>query len=324
MLVNGVWEENFHPYQSANKDGGFVRLNASIRNEIESSGEEGSDSSRKYFAEKNRYHLYVSLTCPWACRTLIIRRLKKLESLISVSVVEPFLTDKGWGFGNYPGSDLEALYGSAYVHELYTRSDPNYSGRATVPILWDKKYGVIVNNESADIIRMFNSAFNRLAPNSVDLRPKEYLGAMNEFNQIVYEKLNNAVYRCGFAKTQSAYESAMADVFSTLEYLDERLNGQAYVFGDRITESDVRLFVTLIRFDIAYFGLFKCNLARIVEYQNLHAYMLRLYQRSEVCETVNIDHIKQGYYSIKALNPTGVVPLGPRRIFGLNSVECPG
>lgn len=312
MLVNGLWKENFHPYQSTSKAGGFVRQTSSVRNKIVPLDTNAEESDTTFIAERDRYHLYVSLTCPWASRVLIARRLKKLEDLISVSVVEPFLTDNGWGFGGYPNSNLDTLNGSDYVHELYTRSDPQYTGRATVPVLWDKKNGVIVNNESADILEMFNSAFEGISAKSLDLRPEEHLVEMAELNRIMYHKLNNGVYKCGFAKTQEAYETAMEGVFSMLETLESRLSDRKYLFGDSITESDIRLFVTLIRFDIAYFGLFKCNLERIIDYENLYSYMLRLYQMPEIHSTVNIDHIKQGYYSIRALNATGIVPSGPR------------
>lgn len=262
-------------------------------------------------AEPDRYHLYVALICPWASRTLIGRKLKKLDDVISVSVVDPELTQEGWQFGDYPGSDRDDVNGAAYLHELYTRAHPAISGRATVPVLWDKKRGTIVNNESADILRMLNVGFGDLADPTFDLYPANLSEEIDALNARIYPRLNNGVYRAGFATTQQAYEEAFHDVFSMLDELETRLSaGSKFLIGDRFTEADIRLFVTLVRFDVAYHGLFKCNLRRIADYPRLSGYMDRILAVPGVRETVNIDHIKRGYYSIKALNPNGIVPLG--------------
>ena len=232
--------------------------------------------------------------------------------MISVSVVEPTLSDEGWKFGDYPGADRDRLNGFTYMHEVYTSADPHYTGRATVPVLWDKKTKTIVNNESADILRMLNSGFGDLADNSVDLYPEGLRDEIDALNDHIYPRLNNGVYRTGFATTQVAYEEAFADVFATLQELENRLvSGGPFLFGDLLTETDVRLFVTLVRFDAAYYGLFKCNLRCIADYPALQAYIMRVLTIPGVRDTVNIDHIKRGYYSIKALNPTRIVPVGP-------------
>jgi len=267
--------------------------------------------------------LYVALTCPWASRTLLARKLKQLESVISVSVVEPTLTDEGWRFGDYPGSDQDFVNRATYLHEVYTRVDPHFTGRATVPLLWDKQRKTIVNNESADILRMFNSGFGALAGGEIDFYPDELRSAIDALNDRVYSRLNNGVYRAGFATTQVAYEEAFFDVFGMLEELEMRVSRCGpLLFGDSLTEADVRVFVTLARFDVAYHGLFKCNLRRLSDFPALSAYLARILTLPGVRETVNIDHIKRGYYSIKALNPTGIVPLGPD-LPGLDAVSLP-
>ena len=243
---------------------------------------------------------------------MIGRKLKKLDDVISVSVVEPALTDQGWRFGDYPGSDRDELNGATYLHELYTRADPSFTGRATVPVLWDKRRGTIVSNESADILRMLNSGFGALADETVDLYPANLRDAIDALNARIYPSLNNGVYRTGFATTQVAYEEAFADVFAMLDELEQRLaDGRDFLFGDALTEADIRLFVTLVRFDPAYYGLFRANLRRLADYPRLSAYLERTLAVPGVRETVNLDHIKRGYYSIKALNPTGIVPTGP-------------
>lgn len=313
MLVNGKWTADWHPVQATDEKGGFVRQTSRFRNWVTPDGRAGPTGEAGFAAEAGRYHLYVALICPWASRTLIGRKLKKLEDAIAVSVVEPVLTDEGWRFGDYPGADRDELNGATYLHQLYTRADPNVTGRATVPVLWDNKRGAIVNNESADILRMLNSGFGDLADASVDLYPADLSEAIDALNARIYVKLNNGVYRAGFATTQEAYEDAFADVFVMLGELEERLgDGRTFLFGGRFTETDIRLFVTLVRFDAAYYGLFKCNWRRIADHANLSAYLARVLDIPGVRETVNIDHIKCGYYSIKALNPTGIVPLGPR------------
>ncbi|UXU07595.1 glutathione S-transferase family protein [Agrobacterium tumefaciens] len=324
MLVDGKWTAEWHPVQATDKKGGFVRQTSGFRNWVTSDGSAGPTGEGGFKAEAGRYHLYVALICPWASRTLIGRKLKKLEDVISVSIVEPALSDEGWKFGDYPGSDRDGLNGFAYMHEAYTSADPHYTGRATVPVLWDKKMKTIVNNESADILRMLNSGFGDLADNGIDLYPEDLRDAIDALNDHIYPRLNNGVYRTGFATTQLAYEEAFADVFATLQELETRLaSGGPFLFGDRLTETDVRLFVTLVRFDAAYYGLFKCNLRRIADYRALQAYMMRVLNIPGVRDTVNIDHIKRGYYSIKALNPTRIVPVGPD-LPGLDEVSIGG
>jgi putative glutathione S-transferase len=311
MLVNGQWAADWHPLQATDSKGGFVRQVSGFRNWVTPDGSPGPTGDGGFKAEAGRYHLYVALICPWASRTLIARKLKRLEA-IPVSVVEPVLTDQGWRFDDYPGADRDELNGVTYLHEIYTRADPHYTGRATVPVLWDKVRNTIVNNESADILRMFNSGFGALADQTVDLYPEALRAEIDALNALVYPRLNNGVYRAGFATTQQAYEEAFADVFAMLDDLEDRLSqGGPLLFGDRLTEADVRLFVTLVRFDAAYHGLFKCNLRRLVDYKNLSAYLARMLDIPGIRETVSIDHIKRGYYSIKALNPNGIVPVGP-------------
>lgn len=312
MLVKGRWISDWHPVQATDEKGGFVRQTSSFRNWITPDGSAGPTGEGSFPAEKGRYHLYVAYICPWASRTLIVRKLKKLEEVVSLSVVEPALTDQGWRFGDYPGATRDEVNGATYLHEIYTLADPQVSGRATVPVLWDRKRRTIVNNESADILRMFNSGFGALADNSVDLCPQDLREEIEALNARIYPNLNNGVYRAGFATTQEAYEEAFHEVFAMLDELEARFaDGRRFLSDDRFTEADIRLFVTLIRFDPAYYGLFKCNLRRLVDYPALKAYVGRVLAIPGVRETVNLDHIKRGYYSIKALNPTGIVPLGP-------------
>jgi glutathionyl-hydroquinone reductase len=311
MLVNGKWVADWQPVQAKDAKGGFVRQTSSFRNWITPDGGPGPTGEAGFRAEAGRYHLYVALICPWASRTLIARHMKGLEEAISVSVVEPALTDQGWRFGDYPGSNRDPLNGASYLHEIYTQVDPAFTGRATVPVLWDKHRRTIVNNESADIVRMLNAGFGTLADNTIDLYPEDLRSEIDALNDRIYPRLNNGVYRAGFATTQEAYEEAFRDVFGMLDELEQRLSGKAFLFGDRLTETDIRLFVTLIRFDAAYHGLFKCNLHRIADYPNLSAHLERMLAIPGIPGTVNIDHIKRGYYSIKSLNPTGIVPLGP-------------
>ncbi len=306
MLVNGKWSAEWHPVQATDKQGGFVRQTSSFRNWI------SADGSSEFAAEPDRYHLYVALICPWASRTLLARSLKGLEHVISVSVVEPQLGAQGWRFGDYPGADRDWLNKAEYIHEIYTRADADFTGRATVPVLWDKKTHTIVNNESADILRMLNSGFGALADNRIDLYPEDLRGEIDALNEAIYPRLNNGVYRTGFATTQLSYQQAFNDVFAQLDELELRLqDGRTFLLGERLTEADIRLFVTLVRFDAAYHGLFKCNLRRLRDYPLLDRYLKSMLSVSGVRQTVNIDHIKQGYYSIKALNPNGIVPVGP-------------
>lgn len=312
MLVNGKWTGQWDPVQKKDAHGRFIRQSSQFRNWVTPDGEAGPSGEGGFVAEADRYHLYVALICPWASRTLMVRRLKGLDRIITVSVVEPVLTDQGWRFGDYPGAGSDEVNGATYMHELYTKADPGYTGRATVPVLWDKRRGTIVSNESADIVRMLNTAFDAFTDSHLDLYPAELRRDIDALNDRLYVALNNGVYQAGFASSQRAYEEAYARVFGMLDDLEARLgDGRCYLFGDRITESDVRLFVTLVRFDPAYHGVFKCNRNLLAQMPALAAYLDRVLALPGVAETVNIDHIKAGYYSIKALNPTGIVPAGP-------------
>lgn len=316
MLVDGKWTSDWQPVQATDGKGAFVRQESGFRSWITPDGRPGPTGDGGFTAEAGRYHLYVAYICPWASRTLIARRLKGLEQVVSLTVVAPALTDEGWRFGGEPGLEPELapdpIAGATFLHQLYSRADPHYTGRATVPVLWDKARGTIVNNESADIVRMFNSGFGALAESNVDLYPADLQGEIDALNAEIYPSLNNGVYRAGFATTQGAYEEAFWGVFGMLDALEERLSAQGpFLFGARFTEADIRLFVTLVRFDAAYHGLFKCNLRRLTDYPHLSAYLARVLDVPGVRATVNMDHIKRGYYSIKALNPLGIVPVGP-------------
>ena len=311
MLVDGKWSEAWRPVQSTDAKGGFVRQISSFRNWVTPDGAAGPTGGGGFRAETDRYHLYAAFGCPWATRILIARQLKRLEDAVSVAIVEPAMTDQGWRFGDYPGADRDAVNGATYLHEIYTLADPHFTGRATVPALWDKERRTIVNNESADLLRMFNSGFGALADTSIDLCPADLRAAIDSLNAEVYGSLNNGIYRAGFATSQVAYEEAFVAVFATLDTLERRLERGPWLMGDRLTEADIRLFVTLARFDAAYNGLFKCNLRRIADHANLSAYLARLIAIPAFRDTFSLDHIKGGYYSIKALNPAGIVPLGP-------------
>lgn len=307
MLIEGKWTEDWQPVQATDAKGGFVRQISSFRNWVTPDGAPGPTGTGGFAAEAGRYHLYVALICPWAHRTLIARKLKGLEAAISISVVEPALTPQGWRFAE--GAD--AVNGAGYMHEIYTAADPVFTGRATVPVLWDKATGTIVSNESADILQMFNRGFGALA-SGPDLRPDDLTDQIEALNDFIYPRLNNGVYRAGFATTQVAYDEAVAEVFQALDALELRLSdGRDWLLGDRFTETDIRAFVTLVRFDVAYHGLFKCNLRRIADYPLLSGYLRRVLALPGVAGTVNLDHIKRGYYSIAKLNPTGIVPAGP-------------
>jgi glutathionyl-hydroquinone reductase len=311
MLVDGKWSEAWRPVQTTDAKGGFVRQVSSFRNWITPDGAAGPTGEGGFLAESGRYHLYAAFGCPWATRVLIARKLKRLEDAVSVAIAEPAMTDEGWRFGDYPGADRDTVNGATYLHQIYTRADPHFTGRATVPALWDRRRGTIVNNESADILRMFNSGFGALADASIDLYPPDLSAAIDALNAKVYDSLNNGVYRAGFATTQAAYEEAFVGVFATLDMLERRLERGPYLMGERLTETDIRVFVTLARFDPAYHGLFKCNLRRIADHANLSAYLARMIAIPAFRDTFNLDHIKRGYYSIKALNPFRIVPLGP-------------
>ena len=314
MLVNGKWTEDWKALQSSDEKGRFVRQVSEIRNWITADGSAGPTGIGGFKAEPGRYRLYVALICPWASRPLIARKLKGLENMISVTVVNPVLTTQGWRFSGYPGAEIDPLFDSGYLHEIYTRAKPDYTGRATVPVLWDTKQNVMVNTESADILRMFDTAFEHLVPSDIRLYPEELASDIDSLNARIYDELNNGVYKAGFTKSQEAYEEAVNGVFAMLDELELRLDGQEYLLGNRLTETDVRTFVTLIRFDAAYYGLFKTSYKQIADYPNLSAYMARFLKLPGVADTVSIDHITAGYYSIKDLNPAGIRPILPAHI----------
>jgi putative glutathione S-transferase len=310
LLVDGKWQDKW--YSTAETGGKFVRKESQFRNWVTPDGTPGPSGSGGFRAEPGRYHLYVSYACPWAHRTLIVRALKKLEDVISVSVVHHFMGENGWTFRIEDGATGDTLYGLDYLHEIYTRADPGYSGRVTVPVLWDKQQQTIVSNESSEIIRMLNSAFDAWGDASVDLYPERLRGEIDRVNALVYPSVNNGVYRAGFAGTQQAYEEAFKELFAALDALEKRLGRQRYLAGDVVTEADWRLFTTLARFDPVYVGHFKCNLRRIADYPNLSNYLRELYQVPGVAETVNMHHIKSHYYgSHETINPTRIVPVGP-------------
>ncbi|EAW28721.1 Fructose-bisphosphate aldolase [Alteromonadales bacterium TW-7] len=310
LLVNGQWQDKW--YDTDSSDGKFEREAAQLRNWITSDGSAGETGEGGFKAEAGRYHLYVSLACPWAHRTLIFRTLKKLDELISVSIVSPDMLANGWEFDQNNHSTGDALFASDYLHQVYTKNNSNYSGRVTVPVLWDKKQNKIVSNESADIIRMFNSAFNEITGNKDDYYPESLRSEIDELNALIYPNINNGVYRAGFATTTHAYEQAFDDVFTALDKVEKILSKKRYLAGDKITEADWRLFTTLIRFDCVYVGHFKCNLRTIESYPSLSGYLRDLYQVEGVANTVDFYHIKRHYYfSHTMINPTQIVPKGP-------------
>lgn len=311
-LVDGQWHDVWYDTKSSN--GKFQRKDAQFRNWVTADGSQGPNGEKGYAAESGRYHLYVNLACPWAHRALIFRTLKGLEEAISVSVVHWEMKENGWEFKSGDlGSTEDHLYGSNYLYQIYTKADPNYTGRVTVPVLWDKKEQAIISNESSEIIRMLNSSFDAFATKDVpDLYPQDMREAIDHVNDLVYHNINNGVYKNGFATTQEAYEEAYQALFNVMDNLEERLNSQKYLAGDHLTEADWRLFTTLLRFDPVYYGHFKCNKKRLVDYPNLWALTRELYQYQGVAETVNIPHIKAHYYgSHGTINPTGIIPVGP-------------
>ena len=310
MLVDGVWHDVW--YDTKETKGHFKRAASQFRNWVTPDGAAGPTGTGGFKAEAGRYHLYISLACPWAHRTLIFRKLKNLEDLIPVSIVDPLMLENGWEFKGKDGGTVDPLFGAKALWEVYVKADPHYSGRVTVPVLWDKQTGTIVNNESAEIIRMFNSAFDALTGSKADFYPADLRSDIDALNEIVYDTVNNGVYKAGFATAQEAYEENARRLFETLDVLDKRLETQRYLFGDRLMEADWRLFTTLVRFDAVYVGHFKCNIRRIADYANLSAYLRDLYQVAGVVETVNLAHIKNHYYrSHRTINPTGIVPIGP-------------
>ncbi|WP_018429106.1 glutathione S-transferase family protein [Hoeflea sp. 108] len=310
LLVEGKWQDRW--YDTKSTGGKFVRSHAQWRDWITVDGKPAAGRTRGFRAEPGRYHLYVSLACPWAHRTLIFRALKGLEDIISVSVVHHYMGENGWTFRTDDGATGDTLYGLDYLHQIYTMADPTYSGRVTVPVLWDKKEKTIVSNESSEIIRMLNSAFDEWGDASVDFYPEGLRSDINAVNELVYGSINNGVYRAGFATSQVAYEEAFNELFAALDTLEDRLSRHRYLVGERMTEADWRLFTTLVRFDAVYVGHFKTNLRRIADYPNLSNYLRELYQVPGVAETVNMLHIKAHYYGSHAtINPTGIIPLGP-------------
>ncbi len=304
-LIDGVWSDEW--YDTKSTGGKFERKDSAFRDSVR------ADLSTRFAPESGRYHLYISLACPWAHRTLIFRKLKGLEDAISLSIVDPHMGEDGWAFGSSPGAIADGVNGAKKLHEVYTKANPHYTGRVTVPVLWDRKLETIVNNESAEIIRMFNTEFDSIAQRpDLDFYPEALRTEIDAMNALVYPSINNGVYRCGFATTQAAYEEAFSDLFSALDQLEDLLGQQRYLVGDQMTEADWRLFTTLVRFDAVYFGHFKCNLRRIADMPNLHGYLRELYQVPGVAETVNLTHIKRHYYeSHGTINPTGIVPVGP-------------
>jgi len=310
LLINGEWHDQW--YDTKTSGGEFVRESAKLREWVTADAAPGPNGQPGLPAEPGRYHLYVSLACPWAHRTLIMRKLKGLEGLIGVSHVSPLMHDKGWTYNEEEGSSGDAVNGVRFHHELYTRTDPDYTGRVTVPALWDKERGQIVNNESAELVRMFNGAFEGITGNDLDLYPEDLRETIDEINQDVYDHINNGVYKAGFATDQDVYERHVAALFAALERMDARLANHRYVAGAWLTEADIRLFTTLVRFDAVYHGHFKCNLRRIDDFPNLANYVRELYQWPGIAETVNMDHIQRHYYKSHAtINPNAIVPLGP-------------
>jgi glutathionyl-hydroquinone reductase len=311
LLVDGVWRDQW--YDTKSSGGAFVRKDAAFRNFVTADGSAGPTGKGGFKAEAGRYHLYVSLACPWAHRTLIFRAIKGLEDLISVSVVHPLMLEHGWTFAtDFDAATGDTLFGNDYMHQIYTRADPAHTGRVTVPVLWDKETGTIVNNESSEIIRMLGSAFDGLTGNTTDYYPESLRSDIDAVNALVYPNINNGVYRAGFATAQSVYEEAFHDVFNALDQIEAKLGDYRYLTGDQITEADWRLFTTIVRFDAVYHGHFKCNLRRIADYPNLTGWLRELYQIEGVADTVDMDHIKTHYYaSHRMINPTGIVPAGP-------------
>jgi glutathionyl-hydroquinone reductase len=306
QLVDGMWSEQ----DSQASSGRFVRSPTLFRHWVTADGRAGPSGDGGFPAEPSRYHLYVSLACPWAHRTLIFRRLKKLEGIVSLSAVEPLMGREGWEFGS--GDTRDGANGTRRLADVYRLADPLYTGRVTVPVLWDQERRTIVNNESSEIIRMLNAAFDAFTDARTDYYPAELRADIDRINAVVYDNVNNGVYRAGFARTQEAYEEAFTALFAALDDIEARLSRQRYLVGSRVTEADWRLFTTLVRFDAVYVGHFKCNLRRIVDYPNLSNYLRDLYQVPGVAETVNMTHIKTHYYgSHRSINPTGIVPLGP-------------
>lgn len=310
LLLDGEWHDRW--YDTEESGGKFEREAAKLRNWVTANGDAGPSGKGGFKAEPGRYHLYVSLACPWAHRTLIFRKLKGLEDLIDVSVVSPLMLENGWTFNKEEGSSGDQLQDRQFLYQIYTDNEKTYSGRVTVPVLWDKDTQSIVSNESSEIIRMFNSAFNTLTGNTTDYYPEDKQDQIDSINDLVYENINNGVYRCGFATEQDAYAQAYDDLFGALDEVEGVLAKNRYLVGSQITEADWRLFTTLIRFDSVYHGHFKCNRSRLEDFENLSNYLRELYQHNDVAETVDFYHIKNHYYrSHPKINPNKIVPKGP-------------
>ncbi len=310
LLQGGKWVDRW--YDTESSGGRFVRKDSQFRSWITADGSAGPSGEGGFKAEPGRYHLYVSLACPWAHRTLIFLALKGLENMISVSVVHWFMADQGWTFASGEGSTPDTVNGADFLHEVYTKADPGYSGRVTVPVLWDTEAETIVSNESSEIIRMFNSAFDGVGARSGDYYPASLRTEIDRINDRIYGTVNNGVYKAGFATAQDAYEEAVVALFETLDWLEDRLRSQRYLAEGAMTEAEWRLFTTLVRFDPVYAGHFKCNLRRIADYRNLSGYVRDLYQHPGIAETVDFLHIKSHYYGSHAtINPTRIIPTGP-------------
>lgn len=316
QLVNGKWVKT-DVAASEMRGGAFHREPTRFRDWITADGRPGPDGQPARFAEAGRYRLFVSYLCPWASRTIAMRKLKGLEEIVGLTVADPVLGDDGWTY--HEPADAGVRIGSVrYHHQLYTASDPDYTGKVSVPVLWDMREGQIVNNESADIIRILNTAFDELTGNRLDLYPTHLRKEIDRWNEPIYMRLNNGVYRAGFAKTQAAYDEAVAAVFDMLDELERHLSASRYLAGEYLTEADLRLFVTLVRFDVAYHGVFKCNIRRIEDYPSLSNYLREIFQWPGIRESVRVDDIRRGYYSLRNVNPTGIVPAGPAIDF-----DCP-
>lgn len=310
LLQDGKWVDQW--YDTKSTGGKFVRTVTQFRNWITPDGQAGPTGEGGFKAESGRYHLYISLACPWASRTLIMRKLKGLEDHISLSIVHPLMLENGWTFEDGAGVIEDPLFNSDYLYQVYLKADPHYTGRVTVPVLWDKQTKTIVSNESAEIMRMFNTAFNAITGNHDDYYPEHLQAEIDAMNDFVYPNINNGVYKAGFSTNQAVYEREVNNLFAALDKLEEHLADKDYLVGNQLTEADIRLFTTLVRFDPVYFGHFKCNIKALVDYPNLWDYTKRIYNHAGIAETVDFDHIKQHYYgSHKTINPTGIVPIGP-------------
>ena len=316
LLVDGKWQDKW--YDTESTGGRFVRKDSQFRSWITADGSAGPSGEGGFKAEPNRYHLYISLACPWASRVMIMRSIKGLEDLVSVSVVNPLMAENGWTFEPDEGVIPDPVMDADYLYQIYTKVEPDYSGRVTVPVLYDLKQNKIVNNESSEIMRIFNSAFDEIGAKEGNYLPEELLTEIDAMNEKVYDAVNNGVYKAGFATKQEVYQEEVTQLFEVLDELEELLADKQYLVGDQITEADWRLFTTLIRFDSVYYGHFKCNIKHLTEYNNLWRYTKELYNEPGVAETVNFKHIKEHYYrSHKNINPTGIVPVGPELDFSL-------